>query len=264
MHFTFGFIVFLFFLLRTIFRLVWKRGRRRSSYSRAQDAFENLVRQHGGTTERRGWHRLIYRPHDRNVEVYLDSESRRLSVRIRKPVSGHFSFYRMPRLIHAFMDAFLEPRYTLDQTHFLLGSNSLETLQTLERRSGFLPLMQELDDYGFSGRIGPEGIKISKCILPDEMNEFNVMTYIRLARDLAQITEAELIHIPVQKLASEKRCAYCKEMLGDKEAIQYCNWCGTPHHKECFELNGKCTVYGCEQPLPLRDFAVNVGSDGRL
>lgn len=247
MHFVFGFIVFLFFLLRTIFRWVWRRGLRLSSYSRAKDAFDSLSRQQGGTVERRNWHRIIYRTHDRAVEVQVDSESRRLSVRMPKPVSGHFSFYRLPRLIHAFLDAFLEPRFSLDGTHYLIGSQSFEMLQTLQTRSAFLPLMQTLDEYGFSGRMGPDGIRISKRVLPDEVNEFNVMNFIRLLRDLAQITEAELIHIPVQQIASEKRCAYCKEMLSEGEPVQYCQFCGTPHHKECFELNGKCTVYGCQQ-----------------
>jgi RING finger family protein len=256
MHFAFGFIVFLFFLLRTIFRWGWRRGRRLSSFAKGQDVFNDLARQHGGTVQRQGWHRLIYRTQDQDVEVRLDSESRRISLRMRQQVPGHFSFYRLPRLLHAFLDAFLEPRLTLDQTHFVIGSQSFETLQTLQSRSGFVPLMQKLDEYGFSGRMNREGIRISKCILPDEINQFNVMTYIRMVRDLAQMSEPELIRIPVQQIASEQRCAYCKEMLSELEPVQYCQWCGTPHHKECFELNGKCSVYGCEQPLQVPEPAI--------
>jgi hypothetical protein len=93
-------------------------------------------------------------------------------------------------------------------------------------------------------------MKLSKRIHADEMNDVALMSYIRLAQDLAQLSDPEFIHIPVQQLVSEKHCAYCKEPLSETEPTQYCQSCGTPHHKECFELNGKCTVYGCAQPVP--------------
>jgi hypothetical protein len=257
MHFIFGFIVFLFFLLRTLFRWSWRRGRRLSSYARTREVFDDLVRQYGGSVQRLGWRRISYLTYDKFVELQIDSEAHRLTLYIRKPVASRFNFYRFPRLVYAFLDAFLEPRYRLDRTHYLVGSNSAQMLETLQTRQGFLPLMQKLDEHGFSGRMGSQGIKLWKRILPDEISEFSFSAYIRLARDLAQISEAELIRIPVQQIDSEKRCAYCKELLGPGESVQYCQSCGTPHHKECFELNGsKCTVYGCEQPVPQPELQV--------
>ena len=38
-------------------------------------------------------------------------------------------------------------------------------------------------------------------------------------------------------------CPYCRSEL-DEQALE-CPGCGTPHHPECFEENGGCTVFGC-------------------
>lgn len=38
-------------------------------------------------------------------------------------------------------------------------------------------------------------------------------------------------------------CPYCRTEIED--APLECPGCGTPHHSECFEENGGCTVFGC-------------------
>jgi Prokaryotic RING finger family 1 len=260
MHFVFGFLVFIFFILRSVVRWGMRGSRRINSHGRAREVFEDLVRQYGGNTYRGGWRKLIYVTPDRSAELQIDSDAHRMVLRLRKPVSGRFSFYRLPRLAYAFLDAFLEPRYKLKSTHYLIGSNSAEMLGKLQIRQGFLPLMRKMNDLGFSGQMGPFGIKLWKSIRFDEINDLNLMNYVRLAQDLGKMSDAEFIHIPVQPLTSEKWCAYCKELLSESDSVQYCQWCGTPHHKECFELNGGCTVYGCEQPLAQQQVLVNDGS----
>ena len=252
MHLVFGFLFFFFFVLRTILR--WGLGSFRgpNPYRRAREAFQNLVSQYGGTTHRSGWRKFIYVTADRSAEIQIDSDSRRLVLRLRKTFPERFSFYRLPRLMYAFLDAFFEPRLKLEGTQYLIGANSSGMLAGFQTRHGFLPLMQKLNDLGFSGQLGKYGMKLSKRIHADEVSDVALMSYIRLAQDLAQLSDPEFIHIPVQPLESEKHCAYCKEMLSETEPTQYCQSCGTPHHRECFELNGKCTVYGCAQPVPQR------------
>jgi len=39
-------------------------------------------------------------------------------------------------------------------------------------------------------------------------------------------------------------CPYCRTEVGERERKD-CAGCGTPHHPDCFEENGGCTVFGC-------------------
>ncbi len=42
-------------------------------------------------------------------------------------------------------------------------------------------------------------------------------------------------------------CPYCRTGLEDGPDPNkvYCNGCGTPHHQDCYNENGGCTVFGC-------------------
>ncbi len=42
-------------------------------------------------------------------------------------------------------------------------------------------------------------------------------------------------------------CPYCREALHTPETTTiFCTSCGTPHHADCYEENGGCTVFGCQ------------------
>jgi TM2 domain-containing membrane protein YozV len=46
-------------------------------------------------------------------------------------------------------------------------------------------------------------------------------------------------------------CPYCRTaMAADDSSRIFCNGCGTPHHKECYEENGGCTLFGCKFAPP--------------
>ena len=46
-------------------------------------------------------------------------------------------------------------------------------------------------------------------------------------------------------------CPYCRTeaQTGDGSTI-FCQGCGTPHHQECFDENGGCTLFGCKYAPP--------------
>src|SRR5271156_4359960 len=41
-------------------------------------------------------------------------------------------------------------------------------------------------------------------------------------------------------------CPYCRGPIeADAEQQKVCEGCGTPHHADCYEENGGCTIFGC-------------------
>lgn len=40
-------------------------------------------------------------------------------------------------------------------------------------------------------------------------------------------------------------CPYCGDQLLEARVPRYCRDCATPHHEDCWNENGGCTVFGC-------------------
>jgi TM2 domain-containing membrane protein YozV len=40
-------------------------------------------------------------------------------------------------------------------------------------------------------------------------------------------------------------CPYCRGPIEAESEQRVCDGCGTPHHGDCYEENGGCTVFGC-------------------
>lgn len=45
-------------------------------------------------------------------------------------------------------------------------------------------------------------------------------------------------------------CPYCQGPISDTEESIVCSGCETPHHKDCYEENNGCTVFGCKCAPP--------------
>ncbi len=46
-------------------------------------------------------------------------------------------------------------------------------------------------------------------------------------------------------------CPYCRAEIVPGESVPaFCGGCGTPHHKECYDENGGCTLFGCKEAPP--------------
>ena len=47
-------------------------------------------------------------------------------------------------------------------------------------------------------------------------------------------------------MASTVVCPYCRMPFDEKSPPKiYCTACGMPHHEDCYQENGGCTVFGC-------------------
>jgi hypothetical protein len=153
---------------------------------------------------------------------------------------------RFPRLLYAFFEAFIPESHRIaNKPYFVYGE---ENLLHLRKRPGFDAIFDRISRAGFTVKFGPEGMKLSKCVGGMDSGTNIVEDYLRLARDFAQVCAAPVVEIPMHAIPSEQHCAFCKELLIENAAITKCANCGTPQHSECFELNGKCSVFGCESP----------------
>jgi hypothetical protein len=50
----------------------------------------------------------------------------------------------------------------------------------------------------------------------------------------------------MEKARESTVCPYCLSPIEDKEERVLCPACGVAHHVECWQTNGKCSVYGCD------------------
>ncbi|PYV51382.1 MAG: hypothetical protein DMG92_04660 [Acidobacteria bacterium] len=42
-------------------------------------------------------------------------------------------------------------------------------------------------------------------------------------------------------------CPYCRSPISTEEPVTTCEGCGTPHHTDCYDENGGCTIFGCSR-----------------
>jgi len=55
----------------------------------------------------------------------------------------------------------------------------------------------------------------------------------------------EFIEAPTDFESAEAICQVCGEAIEDD--VVYCRRCATPHHRDCWEYNGVCSTYGCQE-----------------
>jgi hypothetical protein len=48
----------------------------------------------------------------------------------------------------------------------------------------------------------------------------------------------------------ENKCPFCHGLITGSQDVTVCPTCQTPHHKECWDENRGCTIYGCASAPP--------------
>jgi len=217
-------------------------------YYRWRRLLRELAARSGGNVYTGHRRRFFYVSPQNDVEI----EVRRiwtslLTIRVRKPFAfPAVTLQRVPRLLFAFFEAFIPSSYRINSRPYI--AHCADGLSNLTKRPGFDAAFNRISRAGFSVKLGSSGLKLWKPIGRYDSGNNIVEEYIRLARDFAQVCSCEFVEIPVHAIPSEQHCAYCKELLTENAPVTKCATCGTPQHTECFQLNGKCSVFGCESP----------------
>jgi hypothetical protein len=73
---------------------------------------------------------------------------------------------------------------------------------------------------------------------------------------LATVSGIEFLHTEQAQTLDHATCKICGETM--TEELVYCRRCKTPHHQECWEYTGVCSVFGCRETVYL------LPSDGQL
>lgn len=243
----FAFLMFIFFCLKFAYRLstgtLYNQSR---MFPSGITVFRDLTNHHGGNFYRPSRYHLRYFSHDQNTQVDVRMYSRpRLEIRINHRFPYHLDFHRVPRFLFAFLDAFFSPELKIENHPYFLVTSSVQTLQDLKNSSGFSRIFQQVNSGRFSVRIDERGLRMSKTLSPQDLNEFSLLEYMRLARTLTDVCINRWMEIPVQAVPSQEKCAYCKESIEENVLVRCCAVCKTPHHSDCFALNGRCAVFGC-------------------
>ncbi len=50
----------------------------------------------------------------------------------------------------------------------------------------------------------------------------------------------------MEKTRESTICPFCLSPINEEEEFILCPVCGVAHHAECWRVNGKCSVYGCD------------------
>jgi len=241
-----GFLILLYFVMRTLYRFFSGYGNPRQILYRLRELLDELVSRERGAANRvsrRGMHYSL--PH-RRMQLLVDYRSRvRLTLRMEASNPFALSLVRVPRLPFAFLEAFLASDQRLADLPYFPFASSPGVIPELKQRNGFLELLQALERLHFSIRFDRNSISLSKTVRREDLNDAALQQMLQLAESLRQLCSVGLEPIPIQPIESLQKCAYCKEVIQQSELVTYCSLCRTPHHTDCFQLNGSCSVFGC-------------------
>lgn len=56
-------------------------------------------------------------------------------------------------------------------------------------------------------------------------------------------------------------CPYCQTNIKNSADVIICSSCKTPHHKECWEENKGCTVFGCDKNPNTGNKGIDIGDE---
>lgn len=232
----------LYYTVKLILRVVFRSGPgvhrlMRSAYA----SLETLTRQYGGSLRQFDSHTLQWEmPSGGYVQIRRRSHP---TIHVHIPLTPGYSMncQRIPRLLYAFVDAFLHEDSHIGTLPYYISSNNRERFHELKNRPEFLRLFARLSKEKYSITLNASGLKASKRLSMHEANDVILFEQIRLLKDFGALCVLRN-EIPVQPVNSVSRCAYCHE---EGQDLICCSTCLTPHHQECFQLNGSCSVFGC-------------------
>ncbi|MGE0755860.1 MAG: RING finger protein [Pirellulaceae bacterium] len=274
------FVVFLAMLFACAVAIgVWKK---RSRYRRSRRLLRQLAQQFAGVYESGG---LLSPPHvqlrygettatvcscrprgsfrSRGIEVRVAWPHVHLRCEIlaktRRLVTTdlQYSWPRVPLADPAFTDKFLVSGFTERDVLQLLTSGvrwNLDCLRSLGPDRRLYVLIRE-------GHIVVR--KFWKRIPPDQAAQL-VQGALELYDQcmLAKAAGIEFLNTDILQPLDQVVCKICGDTI--EHEMVYCRRCKTPHHEECWNYTGVCSVFGCRETVYHRPLPSRADPPGRI
>jgi hypothetical protein len=201
----------------------------------------DIEAQHGGSiNEWTSW--IEYRFPD-GIQLRATYRNRpQLKIFVPHEFSKSIHLYRLPRFLHSFLLGLLPGSVIHDRIPYLAGGDGIADL---EQQASIAPILEKLYRAGYSIHTDSRGMTLTKILNPNDGLEIPFLEMIRNIREFKKLLDGPVIEIPVSEIISDSRCAYCKEEMTNESEVTRCLQCATPHHRECFDLNAGCSVFGC-------------------
>lgn len=76
----------------------------------------------------------------------------------------------------------------------------------------------------------------------DELQDWHdgltgIIAFVRYQLDAEKWSEIEV--------AGQTLCPYCRSAIGEQDEVARCRKCRTVHHEDCWQEQGRCSVFGC-------------------
>ncbi|HEY7160313.1 MAG TPA: RING finger protein [Acidobacteriota bacterium] len=201
----------------------------------------DIEAQHGGSINE--WTNFVEYRFPDGIQLRATYRKRpQLKIFVPHEFSKSILLYRLPQFLHSILQHVLPGSATLEQIPYLASGDGVADL---EKQASTADILQKLYHAGYSINTNSSGMTLTKILKPDDGLEIPFMEMIRNIREFTKLLDGPVIEIPVSEIVSDSHCAYCKEEMANDSDITHCLQCGTPHHRECFDLNAGCSVFGC-------------------
>lgn len=114
-------------------------------------------------------------------------------------------------------------------------------------RSAIVMLSRIRRAGGIDVRFGEGGLVVQKLMVLDQGSELSA--FVRHVMEvfdqamLARTTGIEFVDHMEAQVIEDAKCPVCGDSIEDD--LVFCSRCKTPHHRECWNYNGKCATYAC-------------------
>lgn len=229
-------------IIRILFRSLYgSRRYRKHVFEKFRQMLYDIEGQHGGSINE--WTRFVEYKFPDGIQLRATYRNRpQLKIFVPHEFTKTIYLSRVPSFVFSLLTAILPRSARLEQLPYLAGGKDAADI---EKNSAVMPILERLWEHGYSIRIDSNGMSLTKILRPDDSLEIPFLETIRNIREFTKLLDGPVIEIPVSEIISDSHCAYCKEEMTNESEITHCLQCGTPHHRECFDLNAGCSVFGC-------------------
>ncbi len=239
---NFPFIIYIVAVavIRILFRSLYgSRRYRKYVFVRFRELLQDLHARYGGSIN--GWTNWSEYVLPDGLRVRATYRGRPI-LKIFFPHQFQFSahLYRLPQFLFSWIGPILPESTRLGELPYIINGN-MDRMQSPQIHG----TLERISRSGYTIHIGSNGVTFTKTLKPEDAMEIPFVETLRTIREFAKLLDGRIFDIPVSEINSESKCAYCKEEMIHPGEVTHCLQCGTPHHSECFDLNGQCSVFGC-------------------